>query len=62
MFSTKFKSNIITLCWLVIVPYVFIDALSGFFVQQIGVNLRLSQALKIIIYLLFMTYILKVIY
>jgi len=60
MFSVKFKANIITLCWLIIIPYVFIDALSGFFVQQIGVNLRLSQVLKIIIYLLFMTYILKV--
>ena len=49
MFSIKFKADITTLCWLIIVPYVFIDAVSGFFAQEIGVNIRLSLVLKIIL-------------
>jgi len=52
MFSIKFKPNITTLCWLIIVPYIFIDAISGFFAQEIGVNIRLSLVLKIILLLL----------
>tara|TARA_R110001599_G_scaffold11371_1_gene54244 strand:- start:4426 stop:5688 length:1263 start_codon:yes stop_codon:yes gene_type:complete len=51
--------NLENLVWYLVVPYVLVDALSGFFVQQIGINLRLSQGLKVIIYLLFMSYILK---
>ncbi|MBL4941098.1 MAG: O-antigen ligase family protein [Colwellia sp.] len=47
MFSMKFKPDITTLCWLIIVPYVFIDAISGFFAQEIGVNIKLSLVLKI---------------
>jgi hypothetical protein len=54
---TKFSLD--TFIWLLVVPYVLIDAISGFFVQQVGINLRLSQALKIVIFFIFMVYILK---
>jgi hypothetical protein len=49
MFPIKFKPDITTLCWLIIVPYIFFDAVSGFFAQEIGVNIRLSLVLKIIL-------------
>jgi len=55
----RVSKDITTLCWLIIIPYVVFDALNGFFVQEVGINIGLSLVLKMLLLFFSLLYLLK---
>ena len=49
-----------TILWFFIITYLFIDCLTGFTVQKFGIDFKLSQVLKISLFLSFILFLAKV--
>lgn len=47
--NKKLNISIKNACWFIIIPSVFVDCLSGFFSQQVGVDLKLSILSKFVL-------------
>lgn len=59
MLRLNSKVDGLSIFWLLMIGSVFIDSVSGFFVQQMGVDLRISQLTKMMLILFYFIYVLK---